>query len=141
VAGREGCLEQSYPTAWEGPGPSKVQCSTAHFSLINLCVCVFIHVYVLVCVCVCVCVCRPMVDIRCLPQLFTILLRVTITVIKHKTKATWEKRLFGLHFHSNVYHQRKSGQELKQGNNLEAGGHGRVLLTNLFSMAPQPAFL
>ena len=34
------------------------------------------------------------------------------------TKATWGgKGLFGLHFH----HWRKSGQELKQGRNLEAG--------------------
>jgi hypothetical protein len=32
-----------------------------------------------------------------------------------------EESLFGLHFHITVHHWRKSGQELKQGRNLEAG--------------------
>jgi hypothetical protein len=32
-----------------------------------------------------------------------------------------EKGSFSLHFHIAVYHQRKSGQELTQGRNLEAG--------------------
>ena len=37
------------------------------------------------------------------------------------TKATWGgKDLFGLCFHVMVLHQRKSGQELKQGRNPEA---------------------
>jgi hypothetical protein len=38
------------------------------------------------------------------------------------TKAIWGgKGLFSLCFHITVHHQRKSGQELKQGRNLEAG--------------------
>jgi hypothetical protein len=38
------------------------------------------------------------------------------------TKATWRRKgLFGLHFHIIVYHLKLSGQELKQGRNLEAG--------------------
>jgi diadenosine tetraphosphate (Ap4A) HIT family hydrolase len=36
-------------------------------------------------------------------------------------KASWGgKSLFGLHFHIIVHHEWKSGQELKQGRNLEA---------------------
>ena len=42
---------------------------------------------------------------------------VTIVVMKHLQR----RGLFGLHFHITVHHQRKSGQELKQGRNLEAG--------------------
>jgi hypothetical protein len=45
---------------------------------------------------------------------------LSITVIKTMTKATWRgKRLFGSHVP--VHPWRKSGQELKQGRNLEAG--------------------
>lgn len=33
------------------------------------------------------------------------------------------KELFGLHLHVTVSHQRKSGQEVKQGRNLEAVAH------------------
>jgi hypothetical protein len=45
-----------------------------------------------------------------------------------------------------VHHRRKSGQELKQGRNLEAGadagrGHGRMLLTDLLPMACSACFL
>jgi hypothetical protein len=52
-----------------------------------------------------------------------VLLRVTTTVMKQDgPKASWEgKGLFGLCFHIADHHQRKSGQELTQGRNLEAG--------------------
>ena len=52
-----------------------------------------------------------------------VLLRVTTTVMKQDgPKASWEgKGLFGLYFHIADHHQRKSGQELTQGRNLEAG--------------------
>jgi hypothetical protein len=43
------------------------------------------------------------------------------------TKATWTGRaLFGLHFHI-ILHQRKSGQELTQGRNLEAGADAEAM--------------
>jgi hypothetical protein len=45
-----------------------------------------------------------------------------------------EKGLFSLYFHITV--QRKSGQELKQGRNMELGlimSHGEVLLTGLLT--------
>jgi hypothetical protein len=48
------------------------------------------------------------------------------------------KGKLGLHFHIAVHYQRKPGQELKQGRNLEAGadaGHGEVLLTGLLPLA------
>jgi hypothetical protein len=37
------------------------------------------------------------------------------------TKERIEEDLFTLYFHIVVHHQRKSGQELTQGRNLEAG--------------------
>jgi hypothetical protein len=44
------------------------------------------------------------------------------------TKATWEgKGLFSLHFHNSVQYGRKSGQELKQGRNLEAGADAEAM--------------
>ena len=43
-------------------------------------------------------------------------------------KATWGgKDVFCLHFHITVYHQRKSGQELKQGRNLEPGADAAIM--------------
>ena len=51
------------------------------------------------------------------------------------TKATWKGK--GLHFCIVVHHQRRSGQELRQGRNLEAGADaeamewGRLLLNGL----------
>ena len=52
----------------------------------------------------------------------TVLVRITIVVIKPMPKATWgEKGLFGLYCHCSVRHQRESGQELKQDRILEAG--------------------
>jgi hypothetical protein len=50
------------------------------------------------------------------------LVRVSIPVQNIMTKKqVWEERVFGLHFHTAVHHQRKSGHELTQGRNLEAG--------------------
>jgi hypothetical protein len=37
------------------------------------------------------------------------------------------KGLFNLYFHNAVHHQRKSGQELKQGRNLEAGADSEAM--------------
>jgi hypothetical protein len=43
-------------------------------------------------------------------------------------KETWgRKGLFGLYFHSTAHHQRKSGQELTQGRNLEAGADAEAM--------------
>jgi len=45
-----------------------------------------------------------------------------------RTKATWgRKGLFGLHVNSIVHHQRKSGQEFKQGGNLETGAAAEAM--------------
>jgi hypothetical protein len=45
------------------------------------------------------------------------------------TKASWGgKGLFGLHFHIAVHHQRKSGRELTQGRNLEAGADAEAMV-------------
>jgi hypothetical protein len=52
-----------------------------------------------------------------------ILVGVSTAVRKHEgQKASWEgKSLFSLHFYIVVHHQRKSGEELKQGWNWQAG--------------------
>ncbi|EDL77409.1 rCG25260 [Rattus norvegicus] len=53
---------------------------------------------------------------------------VTSAVIKHMTKETWGgKGLFSLYYHITICHQRKSGQELKQGRNLEAGADAETM--------------
>jgi hypothetical protein len=60
----------------------------------------------------------------------------------HDQKASWgEKGLLNLHFHIDVHHQRKSGQELTQGKNVETGVGAQamcvcvwVLLTGLLSL-------
>ena len=50
------------------------------------------------------------------------LVRVAIAVMKHNKLKTWKgKDLFSLCFHISLHHQRKSGQELKQGRTLPAG--------------------
>ena len=55
------------------------------------------------------------------------------------------KSLFGLYFHITVHYQRKSGQELKQGRNLETGADAEVmegvLLTDFLLMACSLCFL
>jgi hypothetical protein len=46
----------------------------------------------------------------------------------HDQEASWGgKSLFSLHFHTAVHHQRKSGQELTQGRNLEAGADAEAM--------------
>jgi hypothetical protein len=62
------------------------------------------------------------------------------------TKATWAgKGSFGLHFHITVHHQRKSGQEIKQGWNLEAGADAEAIegccLLACSTWLAQPSFL
>jgi hypothetical protein len=76
-----------------------------------------------------------------------VIVRVSIAAMKHyDQKASWGgKGLFCLSFHIAVQHQRKLGQELKQGRKLKAGADakavdGRCLLTCLPWLA-QPAFL
>lgn len=61
------------------------------------------------------------------------------------TKAAWEvKCLFGLHFHITVHqtNQRKWGQELKQGRNLETGADAETMeeccLLACFLLEPRP---
>jgi hypothetical protein len=53
--------------------------------------------------------------------------------------------LFGLHFNITYHHQRKSGQEIKRGKNLEAGADAEVVerccLLDCFLWLAQPAFL
>jgi hypothetical protein len=75
---------------------------------------------------------------------FECCLKVTTTVIKHHDQASWGgKDLFSLHFHITIHHQRKSGQESKQGRSLEAGAEamkGCCLLVCSPWLA-QPAFL
>lgn len=55
------------------------------------------------------------------------------------------KCLLGLDFHIAIHHEKKSGQELRQGRNLEAGtqcrGHGGALSTGLHLMAWSTCFL
>ena len=68
------------------------------------------------------------------------LVRVTIAVLKH----LGGKGLFGLYFLITVHHQRKSGQELKQGKNLEAGVDVEAmkeLLTGFLPVAHSACFL
>ena len=61
----------------------------------------------------------------------------TIAVMKHHNQRNLgEKSLFGLHFYITVYHQRKSGQERKQGKNLEARADAEAM-----EGATQPASL
>ena len=46
----------------------------------------------------------------------------------HDQEASWGgKGLFSLHFHTAVDHQRKSGLELTQGKNLEAGANAEAM--------------
>ena len=75
-----------------------------------------------------------------------VLIRISIASMKHMTKASWGgKGLFSLCFHVTVHHQRKSGQELKQGRNLEAGADTeakkRYCLLAWSPWLAQPAFL
>jgi len=72
---------------------------------------------------------------------FLVLVRVSIAAMKHDPKASWGgEGLFGLDFHSTVHYRRRSGQELKQGRNLEAGA-GTKAIEGCGLMACSPAFL
>lgn len=57
------------------------------------------------------------------PDLESVLAQVSIAARKQNDqKASWEEKgLFVLHFQVIIHHWRKSGQELNQGWNLEAG--------------------
>lgn len=52
--------------------------------------------------------------------LTAVTVRVSIATKHHEQKASWEGGggLFGLHFHTTVHYQRKSGRELKRVRNL-----------------------
>jgi hypothetical protein len=46
----------------------------------------------------------------------------------HYRQASWRgKGLLSLYFHITVHHQRKSGQKLRQGRNLEAGADAEAM--------------
>jgi hypothetical protein len=72
---------------------------------------------------------------------------VFIAAVKcHDQKASWgRKGSCGLCFHTTVYHQKKSGQELKQGRNLETGADAEAMEECCFlacsSWLTQSAFL
>jgi hypothetical protein len=57
------------------------------------------------------------------------LLRVSTAAVKHHgPKTSWEGQgLYGLHFQFTIYHWKKSGQELEQGWNLEAGADAEAM--------------
>ena len=64
----------------------------------------------------------------------------------HDPEASWGgKGLFSLCFHIAVHHQRKSGQELTQGRNLEAGADAEAMegyyLLDCFPLACSACFL
>ena len=57
-----------------------------------------------------------------------VLVSVTIAVMKHYDQSNLGRKGFiWLHFHIVVHHSRKSGQELKQGRNLEAGADAEAM--------------
>jgi len=80
-----------------------------------------------------------------LPLMASVLVRVTMAVMKHHDqRANWEgKGLLGLHFQIVVHHRRKSGQELTQDRNLEAGADAEAVeegcLLACFPWLSQPA--
>jgi hypothetical protein len=48
--------------------------------------------------------------------------------MKHHNQSNLDRNgVSGLHFHIIVHHRRKSGQELKQGRNLEAGADAEAM--------------
>jgi hypothetical protein len=60
-----------------------------------------------------------------LPKRLAVLFRVSIpaqNIMNKKQVGEEAYTLFSLYFHISVYHQRKSGQELTQGRNLEEAG-------------------
>ena len=60
----------------------------------------------------------------------------------HDQEASWgRKDLFSLHFNITVHHQRKSGQGLTQGRNLEAGADAEAMERCLLPLACSACFL
>ena len=76
-----------------------------------------------------------------------VLVRVSIAAMKHHVQeASWGgEGVFSLHFHIDVCHQRKSGQELTRGRSLEAGAETEAkegcCLLACFPCLAQYAFL
>jgi hypothetical protein len=77
---------------------------------------------------------------------FTVFLD-SFAVVKHhdQTSSGGPQGLFSSHFHITVHDQRKSGQELTQGRDLEAGADAEAMegccLLACSSWLAQPAFL
>ena len=91
---------------------------------IYVCVCVCVCVYTYIHICVYVCVQIHMFVYMCVYTYMHIHMYIYIHVVlglllqwwNTITKAIWRRKgLLGLCFHITVHHQRKSGQELKQG--------------------------
>jgi hypothetical protein len=63
-------------------------------------------------------------------------------MIKHQDlKANWGvKGLFGMHGHTVVHHQRKSGQELERGRNVEAQVDAEAMGRDAYWLAPYGLF-
>ena len=70
--------------------------------------------------------------------------RVTIAVMKHLTKASWEERVYLTYTSPTiVHHSRKPGQKVKQERSLETGADAEAM-EGLLPCSPwldQPAFL
>ena len=67
----------------------------------------------------------------------------TTTAVKkhHAQKASWrEKDFFGLHLYIAVYRWRKSGQELKQDRDLEAGADAEAMERAAYWLASHGLF-
>ena len=97
-------------------------------------------VYMVHGVCICACVGMLYIICGCLSQ------GLYSCTKHHGLEASWEgKGLFTLHFHIVVHHQRKSGQELTLGRNLEAGADAEAMegcyLLACFPWLAQPALL
>ena len=61
----------------------------------------------------------------------------SMAVMEHYDQSNLGREgLFGLHFHTVVYHWRRSGQELKQGRNLEAGAEAEAMEGATHWLAP-----
>lgn len=60
-----------------------------------------------------------------------VLVKVSSPVMKHHDPRNMGlKGLISLYFHSTVHHQRKSGQKLKLGRNLETRADAEAVITN-----------
>jgi hypothetical protein len=95
-----------------------------------ICVCVY-SVW-----CICIYICNPNITyLVCLSQGF-------YSRAKHDQEASWGgKDLFSLYLHIAVHHQRKSGQELTQGRNLEAEADSEAMEECLLPLPCSACFL